>query len=148
MGEGLSQSESARRLGVSRSTVCSALKRLELDSKNPDELADTAVISIDMRRIIRELESTNDAVNGLLSHLRQCHQGTVKTRMSEKDISILLLKSASEARHWSKGFSEILGRLTAYDETQKFKKSVVSILVSEVSNEQKTRILKKIKEIS
>ena len=132
---------------MSRSCVCEAVKRMEMDKKSSDELADEAVISIDIRKIIRELEGVNSTIQGLMAHLRECHQGKVETKLKEKDVAALLIKASGEARQWSKGFSEILQGLSAYDRVQAFQREVVSILVQEVNREQKQKILRRIKDI-
>jgi len=147
LDEGIPRTEIARRLNVARSTVHAAVQRLEQESMSTEEIVDGAVLTIDIRRITRELEYTNSTIQDLLRHLHMCQRGAVETGMKEADITSLLIKCASECRQWSRSFSEILSRLTEFDQYQHFKKQVVEILIQEVTYEQRKKILKKISDI-
>jgi len=147
LDEGIPRTEIAKRLSVARSTVYAAIQRLEQESMSTDELVNNSIINTDIRKIVRQLEATNDTVHSLLTHLRACHRGSVSTELSERDIVALIIRTASEARQWARSFSEILHRLTDYGEFQTFKREIVKILVEEVSYDQRQKILRKIKEL-
>ena len=145
--EGVPRTEIATRLNVARSTVHAAIQRLEQGSMTTEELADNSLLTVDIRRITRELEYTNRVIQDLLKHLHCCQCGTARTEMKESEITSLLIKCASECRQWSRSFSEILHRLTDYGEYQSFKKHIVAILIEEVTYDQRQKILRKIKEL-
>ena len=145
--EGLSQAEIARRLNVSRSAICQSLQTVSGAIVRQAAMeAGHEILRVDIDTL-HEMNTANSRLNHLLGKLEAYLDGRSKTSMSEEALAGLFIKALSETRQQCKLMNDLMISLSDFQQVAKFQEIVLNVLMEEVNDEQKRRIINRFKDL-